>query len=401
MRHNGDNTLRSQDNREELRALPLNWVECAFSLFRRWHWFRLLSDSHEQLGSTVTVVSSHAPPQSHRCVIQRSCCGHCPTGAAPPGMGSTSRHSAPPPDKGAPLGPWLLVPSGPGLWPTHAPPPMAQVQTPMARVGYVLAVLTAGGGMHAAPRPSGVSPKRISRGPERRRGGKQRGGCWRAPTRVCPRAWTAMRGRREARRRRLPTRPKDGQGAAWRAPHGGGGSGTVDARPARCAHQLGLAWAMASSTPGVCPCGLLGNGAREGSVVGALSRCAPAWQARTTATDPAPGRPRTAQAARVATADARSQTAPLSSASSSASRHRAASRHPSHACRSSGSLPDCSATTVCSLPQTHQDGGKAPRSTPRQVRGGWEWASLRPRALYHTASPGGRLRRAGGWLVSP
>jgi len=28
-RHDGGNTLRSQDHREELRALPLNRVECA------------------------------------------------------------------------------------------------------------------------------------------------------------------------------------------------------------------------------------------------------------------------------------------------------------------------------------------------------------------------------------
>jgi hypothetical protein len=29
------NTLKSQDNREELRALPLNRVECGFYLIRR------------------------------------------------------------------------------------------------------------------------------------------------------------------------------------------------------------------------------------------------------------------------------------------------------------------------------------------------------------------------------
>src|SRR6516164_9359814 len=34
MRHDGSNTLKPQDNREGLRALPLNWVECGKFLDR-------------------------------------------------------------------------------------------------------------------------------------------------------------------------------------------------------------------------------------------------------------------------------------------------------------------------------------------------------------------------------
>src|SRR5262245_23939073 len=34
MRHDGGNTLRSQDNRAELKALPRNTMECGFFVYR-------------------------------------------------------------------------------------------------------------------------------------------------------------------------------------------------------------------------------------------------------------------------------------------------------------------------------------------------------------------------------
>jgi hypothetical protein len=44
MRHDGGNTLKSQDNHEGLRALPLNPVECGyFQSYHHWRTHRALA----------------------------------------------------------------------------------------------------------------------------------------------------------------------------------------------------------------------------------------------------------------------------------------------------------------------------------------------------------------------
>jgi len=97
------------------------------------------------------------------------------------------------------------------------PPPMAQWPTPSALVVPVLAARTDGGGIHVAPRRSGVSTKRISRWQERRSGGKNPGCCARAPPVSAP---AQCRGRaRDARQDAC------GSGRVTRMDHGVEGLG--------------------------------------------------------------------------------------------------------------------------------------------------------------------------------
>ena len=79
-----------------------------------------------------------------------------------------------------------------GTFSSTSTPPMAHLQTPISVIVQVLSALTAGVGINAATRLSGVSKKSIYRWQERLSGFKKPCWCLREPTSVCNSSWKGM-----------------------------------------------------------------------------------------------------------------------------------------------------------------------------------------------------------------
>src|SRR5215468_496991 len=137
------------------------------------------------------------------------------------------------------------------------------------------------------------------------------------------------------------------------------------------------------------------------SLVCAVSSSPAHRQTRATQEDVAQGRQSAAQEQRLTKAQARAQTAEISSTVSRASRYGTAYGHYRDACQSSGSLPYVAATTRCGLSQAYQHVCQEDRTTARTVGCVRDGASLCPRALSDPSSPGSGLRDAGLWLRAP
>jgi transposase-like protein len=89
--------------------------------------------------------------------------------------------------------------------------PLAQLKTPLALVVQVLAALTEGGGINAAPRLYGVSKKSLYRWQARLSGVKKHCCCSHEPTSVCHSSLKEMRCTQGSRSMLLPTNHQDGR----------------------------------------------------------------------------------------------------------------------------------------------------------------------------------------------